>query len=224
MQFANNPPLEALVGRVCLVFAQVEHEAGRVVASSQGDWSEGMSTGYLEFSADSGLLLDWLKNVGFAYPEVKDGVVALRTDLRELKTKRDTWAHSAAIIDLFLLMKERGVTSMSDNEVGPGQLLSSRKAGHIPPPNQADVDRFCVRASEVGDAASALAVRVAMLSQETVRPVSLPRRLARQQAAASAGVGVVDALPTDGLRDAAAEIEHGLPDGLQCVNDDDVDS
>ncbi len=224
MQFANNPTLEALVGRVCLVFAQVEQEAGHLVASTQGDWSEVMSTGYLEFSADSGLLLDWLKNVGSAYPEIKDGVTALRTNLRELKTKRDTWAHSAAIIDLFLLMKERGVTSMSDNEVGPGQLLNSRQPGHIPPPNQADVDRFCVRASEVGDAASALAVRVAMLAQETIRPVALPRRLARQQASPSAEVGVVDALPADSLGDAAPQVEHGLPDGLQRVNDDDVDS
>lgn len=174
MQFASNQALEALVGRVCLVFAQVEHAAGHVVASAHGDWSDATGTGYLEYSGQSGKLVRWLKNVEQAYPEAGQGITALCRDLQSLKAKRDAWAHSAPITDLFLLMKERAVESTSDHEGGPERLLNSRRLSHITPPSVADVDAFCIQASDAGDQASRLAVKIARLAELEVRDVPPP--------------------------------------------------
>ena len=121
----------------------------------------------------SGALLDWLKDVGKTYPEVQADVTKLCDGLRALKRDRDEWAHSAAIVDLFLLMHERGETSLSFPAAGSlGKLLNSKKARHSDPPTDSDVDDFCARASEVGDAAQALVFAVAQLvAEEGVRTV-----------------------------------------------------
>lgn len=176
MEFPSNPGLEALIGRVCLVFARVEQEAGHVVTSAHGDWGAAMSTDYLSFSSSSGLLLDWLKAVGVAYPEVEDEAKDLGASLRELKTRRDEWAHSAAIVDLFLMMREQDRSSMSPSDLESKKLLNGRKMGHIDAPSKADVNEFSARASDVGDAASALGARLAQLSDRRIRPVRAPRK------------------------------------------------
>lgn len=164
MQFGSSPELEARIGRVCLVFARVEQEAGHVVQAADGNWDLAGSTAYLKHSSVSGALLDRLKDVGKAYPEVQADVTKLCDGLRALKRDRDEWAHSAAIVDLFLLMHERGVTSQSFPAAGSlGKLLNSKKAKHSDPPTDSDVDAFCARASEVGDAAQALDLAVAQL-------------------------------------------------------------
>jgi hypothetical protein len=105
VKFSDDPNVEALVGKVCLVFARVEHEGGHVVMAADGNWDLAMSADYLDYSSSSGLLLDWLKEVGRAYPEVKSDLSRLRSGLRELKKQRDEWAHSAAVIDLWLMRR-----------------------------------------------------------------------------------------------------------------------
>lgn len=176
MQFGSSPELAARIGRVCLVFARVEQEAGHVVQAADGDWDLAGSTAYLQYSSVSGALLDWLKDVGKAYPEVQVDVTKLRDGLRALKRDRDEWAHSAAIVDLFLLMHERQATSLGSPAAGSlGGLLNSKKAKHSDPPTESDVDRFCARASEVGDAAQALALAVAQLvAEKGVRTLRKP--------------------------------------------------
>lgn len=176
MEFARDAELEALIGRVCLVFARVEQAAGHVVASADGEWDAAMNDHYLALSSDSGLLLDWLKAVGNAYPEVKEDLSGLRSDLRALKARRDEWAHSADVVDLYLLMKEQGLTTMSARELRPGQLLNGKARGHIDAPTEADLGEFISRASDVGDAASSLALELAKIADHGVRPVKAPRR------------------------------------------------
>lgn len=167
MQFGSSPELEARIGRVCLVFARVEQEAGYVVQAADGNWGLAGSTAYLEYSSVSGALLDRLKDIGKAYPEVQGEVTELRDGLRALKHDRDEWAHSAAIVDPFLMMRERQVASMRLPAAGTlEQLLNSKTAKHLDPPTGSDVDAFCARASEVGDAAQALARVVAQLVEE----------------------------------------------------------
>lgn len=175
MRFSDDPELEALVGKVCLVFARVEQEGGHVVMAADGNWDLAMSTDYLDYSSNSRLLLDWLKEVGRAYPEVNDDLSKLGTDLRALKRQRDEWAHSAAVIDSWLMMKEKGLKSMSDREVDFGKLLNGKQAGHVDAPTPADVDAFVKRASDVGDAASSIARRLAELADACVRPLRNPR-------------------------------------------------
>lgn len=175
MKFSDDPKLEVLIGKVCLVFARVEQEGGHVVMAADGDWDLVMSANYLDYSSNSGLLLDWLKEVGRAYPEVKEDLTMLRTDLRELKNQRDEWAHSAAVIDLWLMMKEKGLNSMTDRDIEHGKLLNGRQAGHISAPTEGDVQAFVMRASDVGDAATSLARRLAELADDGVRPVKDPR-------------------------------------------------
>jgi len=143
--------------------------------SANGNWGLAMTTDYLDYSSSSGLLLDWLKEVGRAYPEVNDDLRRLRTDLRKLKGQRGGWAHSAAVIDLWLMMKEKGLTSMTDREVEHGKLLNGRQAGHINAPTNAEVDAFVERASDVSDAATDIARRLDELADEGVRSVKDPR-------------------------------------------------
>ena|GEM_PF-4151576 len=176
MKFSSDPELEALIGRVCLVYARVEQEVGHVVSAAHGTWGEAMATDYLEYSSQSPLLLDWLKAVGRTYPEVSTDAEQLRVGLLGLKAQRDRWAHSSDLTDLFLLMKERGLSSMSDSDVEPGRLLNGKTSGHIDPPSKANVDNFVARASEVGDAATALASRVAALADDGIRSVPNPRK------------------------------------------------
>lgn len=167
MQFGSNPDLEARIGRVCLVFARVEQEAGHVVQAADGNWELAGSTAYLEYSSMSGALLDRLKDVGKAYPEVHADATNLCEGLRALKRDRDEWAHSAAVVDLFLLMRETGMTSLSAPPTGGlGALLNSRKAKHSDPPTDLEVEAFCSKASEVGDAARALSLSLAQLVDE----------------------------------------------------------
>ena len=125
----------------------------------------------------SGALLDWLKEVGKAYPEVQADVTKLGDVLRALKCDRDEWAHSAAIVDPFLLMHERQATSLRFPAAGSlGKLLNSKKAKHSDPPTDSDIDAFCARASDFGDAAQALALAVAQLvAEKGVRTVRKPR-------------------------------------------------
>lgn len=168
MEFGSNPRLEARIGRVCLVFARVEQEAGRVVQAADGNWDLAGSGDYLDYSSASGALLDWLKDVGKAYPEVQDNVLELCQELRDLRSSRNEWAHSAAVVDAFLLMKEQGATSMSFPAPGMlGKLLNSKKAAHSDLPTDSDVDAFCARASDVGDVAQAIALRIAQLVADT---------------------------------------------------------
>jgi hypothetical protein len=181
MESSRDRELEALIGRVCLIFARVEHEAGHVVASANGGWGQ-MSTEYLSMSSNSRLLLDWLKNVGEAYPEVKDDVDRLSTNLRALKALRDEWAHSAAVVDLFLMMREQDLSSTTSGYIDLGKLLNAKKAGHVKAPTAADVEEFTARASELGDDASALGIELAKLADHGVRSVKTPRK-ARSRAA-----------------------------------------
>jgi len=175
VKFSDDPKLEALIGKVCLVFARVEQEVGHVVMAADGNWDLAMTTDYLDYSSNSRLLLDWLTEVGRAYPEVNDDLRRLRTDLGRLKDQRDEWAHSAAVIDLWMMMKEKGLTSMTDRDVEHGKLLNGRQAGHINAPTNAEVDAFVERASDVGDAATGIARRLAELASEGVRSVKDPR-------------------------------------------------
>lgn len=178
MQFNSSPELEARIGRVCLVFACVEQEAGHVVQAADGNWDLAGSKAYLEYSSVSRALLGWLKDVGKAYPEVRADVTKICEGLRALKRDRDEWAHSAAVVDLGLLMCETGVTSLTfpaDDSLVKPKLLNSKKKEHSDPPTDSDVDAFCARASEVGDAARALAMAVARLVEEKgVRTVREP--------------------------------------------------
>ncbi|TWP33192.1 hypothetical protein [Leekyejoonella antrihumi] len=64
MEFGSNPKLEAQIGRVCLVFARVEQEAGHVVQAADGNWDLAGSGDYLAYSSASAPLLGWLKDVG----------------------------------------------------------------------------------------------------------------------------------------------------------------
>lgn len=180
MKFSDDARLEALVGKVCLVFARVEQESGHVVMAAEGNWDMAMSTDYLDYSSNSGLLLDWLKEVGRAYPEVNEDIGLLRTGLKELKKQRDAWAHSAAVIDLWLMMKEKGLTTMSDGDVEHGRLLNGRSGGHIDAPNEVAVDRFIQRASDIGDTATDISRRVAELVDYGVRPLRDPKAPKRQ--------------------------------------------
>lgn len=175
MQFSDDPKLGALVDKVCLVFARVEQEAGHAVMAAHGTWGIAMSTDYMDYSANSGRLLDWLKSVAKSYPEASSDVPTLVADLRGLKNQRDQWAPSAAVIDLWLMMKERGLTSMTDRDVEHGKLLSGKQAGHINAPTQTDVEAYTARASDVGDAATALAHKVAALAQDGIRLVEVPK-------------------------------------------------
>lgn len=175
MQFSDDPKLEALIGKVCLVFARVEQEAGHVVMAADGNWGVAMSADYLEYSANSGRLIEWLKAIAKAYPEVSSEVQALVSDLRDLKNQRDQWAHSAAVIDLWLMMSEKGLTSMTDRDVERGKLLNGKLAGHINAPTSTDVEAFIARASTVGDAAAAIAQTAAALAQDGIRSVGVPR-------------------------------------------------
>ena len=174
MKFPSDPDLEGLVGRVCLIFARVEQEAGHAVAAAHGHWGEAVSTDYLDYSASSGRLLDWLKVVAKAYPEVNDKAKTLTDSLRALKKERDAWAHSAAIIDMFLMMKEQGKTKFTDSDIERGKLLNAKSQGHINAPTQADVDGFERRASEVGDLASALGNELAQIYDSQPREVRVP--------------------------------------------------
>jgi hypothetical protein len=179
VNFSNDPELEALVGRVCLTFARVEQEVGHVVMAAHGDWDVAMSTDYLDFSSSSGLLFKWLKNIGKAYPEVKDDTKSLAENLAALKAQRDEWAHSAQIVDLWLMMAEQGRSSMSDRDVEWGKLLNAKKRGHTDAPSKANVDDFTARASDAGDAASVLATTLAVLIDDVgVREVRDPRKKA----------------------------------------------
>lgn len=177
MQFASSPELEARIGRVCLVFARIEQEVGHVIQAAEGKWDTAGSTDYLEHSAVSGALLGLLDDVGKAYPEAQDDVAKLGDGLRTLKRKRDEWAHSAAIVDLFLMMRERQMTSFRGPAAGNAEkLLNSRQARHSDPPSGSDVDAFCAKASEVGDAAQAVALSIAQLvAEEGPRTVRKPR-------------------------------------------------
>lgn len=175
MQFSDDPKLEALIGKVCLVFARVEQEAGHAVMAAHGNWGVAMSTDYLDYSANSGRLLDWLKSVAKAYPEASSDVEAVVSDLRGLKNQRDQWAHSAAVIDLWLMMREKGLTSMTDRDVGRGRLLNGKQASHINAPTQTDLEAYIARASDVGDAAMALARKLDGLAESGTRPVGVPR-------------------------------------------------
>lgn len=168
MEFGSDPKLEAQIGRVCLIFARVEQEAGHVVQAADGNWGLAGCRDYLAYSGTSGKLLDWLKDVGKAYPEVQGNVAKLCQDLRTLKRDRDEWAHSAAVIDAFLLMKEQGTKSMNfPTQSTLAKLLNSKKAGHTDPPTAADVEAFSARASDVGDFAQALAVKIARLIEDS---------------------------------------------------------
>lgn len=151
--------------------------------AAHGDWGVAMSTDYLEFSSNSGLLFKWLKAVGQAYPEVKDDTKVLAENLGALKARRDEWAHSAQIVDLWLMLAEQGRSSMSDGDVGRGRLLNAKKAGHSDAPSRTEVEEFTVRASDVGDAASALATALAVLVDDTgVRAVRDLRKSTRRRA------------------------------------------
>lgn len=176
MEFGSNPKLEAQIGRVCLVFARVEQEAGHVVQAADGKWDLAGSRDYLDYSSASGPLFDRLQDVGKAYPEVQGHVTKLCQELRTLKKNRDEWAHSAAVIDAFLLMDEQGMASMDFPAPDMlGKLLNSKKAGHSDLPTDSDVDAFSATASGVGDAAQALAVRIARLVDDSgVRTVHEP--------------------------------------------------
>jgi hypothetical protein len=175
VQFSDDPTLEALIGKVCLVFARVEQEAGHAVMAAHGNWGVAMSTDYLDYSANSGRLLDWLKSIAKAYPEARSDASALVCDLRALKNQRDQWAHSAAVIDLWLMMREKGLTSMTDRDVDRGRLLNGKQAGHINAPTQTDVEAYIAWASDVGDAAMALARKLDGLAESGIRPVDVPR-------------------------------------------------
>jgi len=172
--------LEALIGKVCLVFAHVEQAAGYAVMAAHGNWGVAMSAEYLHYSANSGRLLDWPKSMAKAYPEVSSDVQDLTSDLRDLKNQRDEWAHSSAVIDPWLMMKEKVLTSISDRDIEHGKLLSGKRAGHINAPTNAEVDAFVERASDVGDAAMDLARRLAELADRGVRLVGDPRKRSRQ--------------------------------------------
>lgn len=176
MEFGSNPKLEAQIGRACLIFARVEQEAGHVVQAADGNWDLAGSRDYLGYSSASGPLLDWLKDVGKAYPEVQGDVTKLCQELRTLKRNRDEWAHSAAVVDAFLLMNEQGTTSMNfPAQDRLGKLLNSKQAGHSDLPTDSDVDVFSATASDVGEAAQALAVRIARLVDDSgVRTVREP--------------------------------------------------
>lgn len=104
------------------------------MASAHGNWDVAMSTDYLDFSSRSGALLDWLKDVGKAHPEVEGDANKLWVELAALKKRRDEWAHSAAIVDLFLVMKEQRRSSMTDRHVEHGRLLNGKRPGHIDAP------------------------------------------------------------------------------------------
>lgn len=82
MQFGSSPELEARIGRVCVVLACIEQEAGHVVQAADGNWDVAGSTAYLAYSSASGALLDWLKDVGKAYPEVRADVTKICGGLR----------------------------------------------------------------------------------------------------------------------------------------------
>jgi hypothetical protein len=164
--------LEARIGQVCLIFARVEQEAGHVVQAADGDWDLAGSTAYLEYSSVSGALLDSLKEVAKDYPETSDAVASVCDGLRALKRVRDELAHSAAIVDLFLWMRERGLTSLdSPGEGSVPMLLNAKRGGHAETPTDSDVDAFRARASDVGDAAQALGLAVAQaVDAKGVRP------------------------------------------------------
>lgn len=167
MQFGSDRDLEARIGRVCIVYSRVEHEVGHVVQAAVGNWDLAATSDYLDASSAWGELRDWLKDVGKAHPELQPDVVRLRDGLRDLKSYRDKLAHSAAIVDGFLLMREQGKTSMSFPDPAiRGKLLNARTGKHFDPPTDADVDAFCARASDVGDAAQALALAIARLVAE----------------------------------------------------------
>jgi len=187
MKFGSNLKLEAQIGRVCLVFARVEQEAGHVVQAADGNWGLAGSRDYLDYSAASGPLLDWLKDVGKAYPEVQGDVTRLSQELRALKRNRDQWAHSAAVIDAFLLMNEQGTTSMSFPAPDMlGKLLNSKMAGHSDLPTDSDMAAYYATASDVGEAAQALAVTIARLVDDSgVRTVRKPTRDAWKSAGGS---------------------------------------
>ncbi|GAA4755607.1 hypothetical protein GCM10023350_46400 [Nocardioides endophyticus] len=174
MQFSEDPELEGLIGRVCHVYARVELEAGHVVMAAHGNWGVAMSTDYLTFSSNSGVLTDWLKNVGRAYTEVKSDARDLCVGLRSLKARRDVWAHSAAIMDLWLVMREQGWSSMSDSDHPSGKLLNAKTPGHVDAPSKADVDAFSAEASDVGDVATSLAASLARLADPEPRTVRDP--------------------------------------------------
>lgn len=55
-----------------------------------------------------------------------------------------------------------------------GKLLNSKKAKHSDLLTDPDVDAFCAKASEVADAAQALALAVARLAEKGVRTVHKP--------------------------------------------------
>lgn len=177
MEFGSNPKLEAQIGRVCLVFARVEQAAGHVVQAADRNWDLAGSRDYLDYSSASGPLFDRLKGVGVTYPEVQGDVANLCQMLRTLKESRDEWAHSAAVIDAFLLMNEQGVTSMDFPAPDlSGKLLNSKKARHSDFPTDSDMDSFLATASGVGDVAQALAVRIARLVDESDERTAAPRR------------------------------------------------
>ncbi|TWP34291.1 hypothetical protein [Leekyejoonella antrihumi] len=63
-----------------------------------------------------------------------------------------------------MLMNEQGTTSMEFPVPDMlGKLLNSKKAGHSHLPTDSDLDAFSARASDVGEAAQALAVKIAQL-------------------------------------------------------------
>jgi hypothetical protein len=80
----------------------------------------------LDYSSYSGLLLGWLKGVRRAYSEVRTTSAGCSLILRALKKPRDEWAHSAAVIDAWLTMKEQGVTTVPVRDPEHGQLRKGR--------------------------------------------------------------------------------------------------
>lgn len=163
--FADDPELERRVGRACLVFAQTEQFAGVVVSASKGHWGC-MDFCHLEHSAVSNELVRLLVEVGKEFPAVRSDVDALRDRLHSLKSRRDKWAHSSNVVDLFLMLKEQGDDILSEREAEFETILNSKKRQHIDAPSPASLEEFEADAASAVLNARELAIRVARLLDE----------------------------------------------------------
>jgi len=163
--FGDNAELERRVGRACLVFAQTDQFAGVVVSASKGHWGC-MDFCYLEHSASSAALDRRLVKVGKEFPEVQPDVDVLRLALRSLKSRRDSWAHSSNVVDLFLMLQEQGPDVLSERDAEFETILNSRKCHHIDAPSAVSLARFESEAELAVEKAKKMAVRVARLHEE----------------------------------------------------------
>lgn len=148
-----------------MVFAQTEQYAGVVVSASKGHW-DCLDFCHLEYSSSSTELEKALARVGEEFPVVQPEVAELLVALRSLKSRRNAWAHSANVVDLFLTLREQGGDVLSEKDAERETILNSKKRQHIDAPSPASLEEFEADAASAVLNARELAIRVARLLDE----------------------------------------------------------